>query len=144
MLIWRIFFRYENQREPPALVDYGMLRTGSISDILKCLEVPTAPSVHAHDVTAKVVDMAAVVHMVRPTRAAIFSDDKYPNAPSTTPEKLTGSQRAMPGCCLGHLPRMEPENAGSFQTGKWATDATWSRRQSAYSQERLAKISEQQ
>ena len=73
MLIWRIFFRYENQREPTALADHGMLRTGSKSDILKCLEVPTAPSVHAHDVTVKVVDMAAVVHLVRPTRAATFS-----------------------------------------------------------------------
>ena len=68
------FFRYENHREPPALADHGMLRTGGKSDILKCLEVPTAPSVHANDVTVKVVDMAAVVHMVRPTRAATFSD----------------------------------------------------------------------
>ena len=68
------FFRYENQREPPALADHGMLRTGTKSDILKCLEDPTAPSVHAHDVTVKVVDMAAVVHMVRPTRAPTFSD----------------------------------------------------------------------
>ena len=67
------FFRYKNQREPPALADHGMLCTGSKSDILKCLEVPTAPSVHAHDVTVKVVDMAAVVHMVQPTRAATFS-----------------------------------------------------------------------
>ena len=74
MVIWRIFFRYENQREPPALADHGILRTGSKSDILKCLEVPTAPSVHALDVTVKVVDLAAVVHMVRPTRATTFSD----------------------------------------------------------------------
>ena len=51
-----------------------MLRTGSKSDILKCLEVPTAPSVPDHDVTVKVVDMAAVVYMLRPTRAATFSD----------------------------------------------------------------------
>ena len=68
------FFRYENQREPPALADHGMLRTGTKSDTLECLEVPTAPSVHAHDVTVKVVDMPAVVHMVRPTRAATFND----------------------------------------------------------------------
>ena len=74
MLIWRVFFRYENQHEPPALSDHGILRTGSKSDILKCLEVPTAPSVPAHDVAVKVVDMAAVVHMVRPTHAATFSD----------------------------------------------------------------------
>ena len=74
MIIWQIFFRYENQREPPALADHVMLRTGSKSDIFKCLEIPTAPSVHAHDVTVKVVDMAAFVHMVRPTRAATFSD----------------------------------------------------------------------
>ena len=53
------------------LADHGMICTGSKSDILKCLEVPTAPSVHAHDFPVKVVDMAA---LVRPTRAATFSD----------------------------------------------------------------------
>ena len=51
-----------------------MLRTGTKSDILKCLEAPTASNVHSHDVTVKVIDMAAVVHMVRPTRAVTFSD----------------------------------------------------------------------
>ena len=31
------FFRFENQREPPSLADRGRLRTGTKSDILKCL-----------------------------------------------------------------------------------------------------------
>ncbi len=35
------FFRFENQREPPSLADRGGLRTGTKSDILKCLGAPT-------------------------------------------------------------------------------------------------------
>ena len=68
------FFQFENQREPPSLADRGSLRYGTKSDILKCIGAPTSTSIAARDVTVLIVDMAAVVHMVRPTRAATFSD----------------------------------------------------------------------
>ncbi|MES9881863.1 MAG: hypothetical protein ABW185_13375 [Sedimenticola sp.] len=66
------FFRYENQKEPPAISDKGKLRSGKKSDILDCLEIPkvTGPS----DVTAKVLDGAAIVHMVQPTKATNFAE----------------------------------------------------------------------
>ena len=35
------FFQYENQTEPPSLADRGSLRSGTKSDILQCLDVPT-------------------------------------------------------------------------------------------------------
>ena len=56
------FFRYENQKEPPALSDQGKLRLGKKSDILACLEIPkvSGPS----NATVKVLDAAAIVHMV--------------------------------------------------------------------------------
>ena len=67
------FFRFENQREP-SLADRGRLRTGTKSDILKCLGVPGEVCTTARDVTVLVLDMPAVVHLVRPTRAATFND----------------------------------------------------------------------
>ena len=64
------FFRYGNQHKLPALVDHGMQWTGTKSIILKCPKALTSPSVHAHEITVNVVDMAADVHM---TRSATFS-----------------------------------------------------------------------
>ena len=59
------FFKYENQKEPPSLSDQGKLRSGTKSDVLQCLTIPklTPPD----EVTVKVLDGPAVVHMVRPT-----------------------------------------------------------------------------
>lgn len=68
------FFRFENQREPPSLSDRGMLRSGTKSHILKCLGAPTSASAGARHVTVQVLDMAAVVHMVCPSRSATFRD----------------------------------------------------------------------
>ena len=55
------FFQFENQREPPSLADRGSLRSGTKSDILQCLQ-------------SKVLDMAAVTHMVRSTTSNTFSE----------------------------------------------------------------------
>ena len=63
------FFRYENQREPPSLSNQGSLRSGNKSDILEWLKAPTGRSAEAKAATVVVLDMAAVVHMVRPTSA---------------------------------------------------------------------------
>ena len=68
------FFRYENQREPPSLSNQGSLRSGNKSDILEWLKAPTGRSAEAKAATVVVLDMAAVVHMVRPTSAHTFRD----------------------------------------------------------------------
>ena len=59
------FFKYENQKEPPSLSDQGKLRSGTKSAVLQCLTIQklTLPD----DVTVKVLDGPAVVHMVRTT-----------------------------------------------------------------------------
>ena len=68
------FFCYENQKEPPSLSNHGSLRSGSKSDILECLNAPTARSAESKTATVVVLDMAAVVHMVRPCSAHNFTD----------------------------------------------------------------------
>ena len=67
------FFKYENQKEPPSLSDQGKLRSGTKSDVLQCLTIPKlTPS---DDVTVKVLDGPAVVHMVRPTYGTNYQQD---------------------------------------------------------------------
>ena len=61
------FFRYENQKEPPAISNQGKLRSAKKSDILGCLKIPKVAG--PPKVTAKVLDGAAIVHMVQPTKA---------------------------------------------------------------------------
>ena len=68
------FFRFENQREPPSLADRGSLRAGKKSDILQCLGATTGRVAAAQQATVVVLDMAAIIHMVRPTRAKTFSE----------------------------------------------------------------------
>ena len=65
------FFMHEKS---PALSNKGKLRTGTISQILGCL--PSLPG-YGHDPTHKqasvvILDMAYVIHMVRPTRASVW------------------------------------------------------------------------
>ena len=68
------FFRFENQREPPSLADRGSLRTGKKSDIVECIKAPVGRAGSARLARVVVLDMAAVVHMVRPTSAKTFAD----------------------------------------------------------------------
>ena len=68
------FFRFENQRKPPSLADRGPLRAGKKADILQCLGATTGRVAAAQQVTVVVLDMAAIIHMVRPTRAKTFSE----------------------------------------------------------------------
>ena len=90
------FVRFENQREPPSLADRGSLGTGKKSDIVECTSTTSYSSTHleqsgpanmksalkapagradsARSATVVVLDMAAVVHMVRPTSAKTFAD----------------------------------------------------------------------
>lgn len=68
------FFHYENQREPPSLSNQGSLRSGNKSDILECVNAPTVRSDATNVATVMVFDMAAIVHMVRPTSTHTFND----------------------------------------------------------------------
>ena len=68
------FFRFENQREPPSLADRGSLRTGKKSDIVECIKAPAGRAGSARLARVVVLDMAAVVYMVRPASAHTFAD----------------------------------------------------------------------
>ena len=59
-------FKIENQHDTPSLADQGLLRTGNKSDILHCFQAPVGRVASARLATVVVLDMAAVVHMVRP------------------------------------------------------------------------------
>ena len=70
------FFIHENAREPPALSDKGKLKTGTKSQILGCLS--SMPR-YGNDPTPKqayvvILDMGAVIDMVRPTHAKVLGE----------------------------------------------------------------------
>ena len=66
------FFRFENQREPPSLADRGSLRAGKKSDILQCIGATTGRVAAAQQATVVGLEMAAIIHMVRPIPAKTF------------------------------------------------------------------------
>ena len=68
------FFQYENQKGPLSLAHRGSLRSGTKSDILRCLNVPTGHDAAAKDATVMVLDNAAVIHMVLSTSSKTFND----------------------------------------------------------------------
>ena len=66
------FFKHENQPYPPSLSQFGRMRFGKKSDLLKCLEVSTQQSPPStYDV--KIFDGAAIVHALLPGTAITFS-----------------------------------------------------------------------
>ena len=68
------FFEHENQACPPSISDMGQLRQGSKSDLMACLTKSSQPaSVHS-GIDAKVLDGAAIVHMVRPGACRTFEE----------------------------------------------------------------------
>ncbi len=93
------FFKFENQREPPSLADRGRLRSGTKSDILKCLGVPTTASPEARNVSVQALDMPAVIHMVRPTRAATFIDYVPMHVVPFMKSQLTSSVERVDAVC---------------------------------------------
>ena len=68
------FFQYENQKQPPSLADRGSLRSGTKSDILQCIDLPTGHEAAAKEAAVVVLDMVPVIHMVRPTTSNTFND----------------------------------------------------------------------
>lgn len=67
------FFKHENHPTPPSISEQGKLRSGTKSDLLNCLladSLPEPPT--AFDV--KILDGAAVVHMLPVNAVATFSE----------------------------------------------------------------------
>ena len=70
------FFKHKNQRKPPSLSDRGKLRRGTRSDIIACLPGMPAPGRFktVKEATVVILDMAAVIHIIKPQHARIFGD----------------------------------------------------------------------
>ena len=70
------FFMHENSRHPPSLSNKGKLRVGTKSQILACLPGMPARGRNSRVKQASVVilDMPAVVHIIKPQRAHVFGD----------------------------------------------------------------------
>ena len=68
------FFKYENSQFPPSLSDKGKLRQGTKSGILDCIpgikNARTNPERNGASVI--VLDMPAVIHMIKPHKAETF------------------------------------------------------------------------
>jgi hypothetical protein len=65
------FFCYENQTN---LSNQGSMRSGNMVDILYCLSAPHSRSDEAKAATVVILDMTAVVHMIRPTTGNTFQE----------------------------------------------------------------------
>ena len=72
------FFKLENKREPPSLSDRGRLRSGTKSDMFRCLPGMPDPgrSLAAKEASVFFPDMAIVIHIIKPQRASVFGDFK--------------------------------------------------------------------
>lgn len=71
------FMCHENAREPPSLSVRGSLRPADKSVILDCLQAPKGTDARAKESTVFILDMAAIMHMIPPTRAATFREYVY-------------------------------------------------------------------
>ena len=64
------FFRHENAKEPPSLSCKGKLRSGTKSQIIKCL--PGGPFRGSNPLTKQatvaIFDMPAIVHIIKPNK----------------------------------------------------------------------------
>ena len=72
------FFEHENQACPPSISDMGQLRHGSKSDLMECLTKSSQPESIHPGIDAKVLDGAAIVHMVRPGLVEHFRSRPMP------------------------------------------------------------------
>ena len=68
------FFEPENQACLPSISDMGQLRQGSKSDLMECLTKSSQPASIHPGIDAKVLDGAAIVHMVRPGACRTFEE----------------------------------------------------------------------
>ena len=68
------FFQHENQPCLPSLSEMGQLRQGTKSDLLDCLAKCAPTTQNNPQVDAKVLDGAAIVHMLKPRGCLTFKD----------------------------------------------------------------------
>lgn len=68
-----VFFSHENQLYPPSLSDYGKLRKGTKSDLVKCLD-SSGQNEHPETFDCTIFDGAVLVHTLPPTGASTFKD----------------------------------------------------------------------
>ena len=66
-------FLYERATEQPSLTHRWSLLSGMIFGILQCVNVPNGCADAAKPAPVVVLDMVAVIHMVRPTSTKTFS-----------------------------------------------------------------------
>ena len=68
------FFQHENQACPPSLSQMGVLRTGTKSDLMTCLEnlVPVKEDLSTPRVQVNILDGACIINMLRPRTAKTF------------------------------------------------------------------------
>ena len=70
------FFKYENSQYPPSISNEGKLRQGTKSQILECLPgiPPPGKNPETSETTVTLLDMPAVIHMVKPQKASTFGE----------------------------------------------------------------------
>ena len=68
------FFCHENQSFPPALSQYGKLRSGTKSDMVPCLERLSPVQAQMPSVEALLLDGAAIVNMLKPGPSRTFEE----------------------------------------------------------------------
>lgn len=68
------FFQHENQSFPPSISDSGELRHGNKSDLLHCFEKTHDPVLTEPQVSAVLIDGAALVHILKPRQAQTFQE----------------------------------------------------------------------
>ena len=65
------FFEHENHAWPPALASNGIMHQTSKSDLMECLEAVVPKSESVPDVDVKIVDGAALVHILDPKKSQV-------------------------------------------------------------------------
>ena len=68
------FFFYDNQSFPPALIQFGQLRSGTKSDLLQCLEKISPAIAEVPTVEALLLDGAAIVNLLKPGPSRTFQE----------------------------------------------------------------------
>ena len=68
------FFGHENHPYPPSLFDRGKLRSTKKSDLLSILAQETESSEHFTSFDVKVLDGAAIVHLLPTTNITTFDE----------------------------------------------------------------------
>ena len=68
------FFSHENQSFPPALTQFGQLRSGTKSDLLHCLDKIIPGQAEAPSVEMMLLDGAAIVNMLKPGPSRTFQE----------------------------------------------------------------------